>query len=137
MIRVKCIWFLAVILPAAVQAETRWLRLRTDHFEMYSSASEGSARETLRNFEQVRSFFQDATHRTSNVQGRVFIVGFNSEKEYAPYRFNEFATAYYHAGADRDYIVMSKVGFDTFPVAVHEYVHLVVRHAELNFPPWL
>jgi hypothetical protein len=59
-------------------------------------------------------------------------VGFNSEKEYTPYRINEFAAAYYFRGAGRDYIVMSKVGYDTFPTAVHEYVHLVVQHLGLN-----
>ena len=64
-------------------------------------------------------------------------MGFNSEKDYAPYRLNDFAVAYYHPGADRDYIVMSKVGIETFPTAVHEYVHLIVRHANLNYPPWL
>jgi hypothetical protein len=63
-------------------------------------------------------------------------VGFNSEKEYTPYRINEFAAAYYFPGAGRDYIVMSRVGYDTFPTAVHEYVHLVVQHLGLNFPPW-
>src|SRR5438046_10255581 len=111
MIRRKSLWLLAVMPAVVLPAQTRWLHLRTDHFEMYSSAGEGSARETLRNFEQVRSFFIDATPHASAAGARVFIVGFNSEKEYAPYRFNEFAQAYYHTGADRDYIVMRKVSF--------------------------
>src|SRR5262249_7639992 len=108
-------------------------------FEMFTTASEGNARETLRNFEQVRDFFHRALGSSAGPEKDqpVYIIAFNSEKEYAPYRFNDFATAYYHPGADRDYIVMSKAGYDLFPVAVHEYVHLVVRHGNLNFPPWL
>ncbi|MGA2590578.1 MAG: hypothetical protein ABSH32_11720 [Bryobacteraceae bacterium] len=67
----------------------------------------------------------------------VRLVVFGSQKEYEPYRINEFATAYYHQIADRDYIVMSHGGADTFPIAVHEYVHLLVRHFGLKLPPWL
>ena len=67
----------------------------------------------------------------------VYVVVFGSEKEYAPYRFNEFATAYYFGGADRDYIVMGRTGEQAAQIAVHEYVHLVARHAGLKFPPWL
>lgn len=111
--------------------------MRSENFEVYSSAGEGNTRETLRIFERVRSFFLQATKRSEGKEAPVYIVGFNSDKEYAPYRINEFAAAYYHPGADRDYIVMGRVGNETFPVAVHEYVHLVVRHAGLNFPPWL
>src|SRR5690349_20330448 len=32
---------------------------------------------------------------------------------------------------------MSRVRYDLFPTAVHEYVHLVVQHLNLKFPPWL
>jgi hypothetical protein len=67
----------------------------------------------------------------------VRIVAFGSKKDYEPYRFNEFASAYYHPGTERDYIVMSETGIDTFPIAVHEYMHLVMRHADLNFAPWM
>jgi len=64
-------------------------------------------------------------------------VVFGSEKEYVPYRINEFAAAYYFGGADRDYIVMGRTGEQAAQIAVHEYVHLVARHAGLKFPPWL
>src|SRR5579883_2466623 len=116
--------------------EPHWLRMRSANFEIYSSAGERATRDTLGHFEQVRSFFLQtlAKRMTSD---RVFIVAFGSKKEYEPYRFNEFATAFYHATADRDYIVLSEAGADVFPVAVHEYVHLVVRHLNLTLPPWL
>jgi Flp pilus assembly protein TadD len=127
----------AVFVCIPAPAETKWIHLRSENFEMFSSAGAGSARETLRNFEQVRTFFIQALKRNAQKDPPVYIVGFNSEKEYAPYRPSEFAAAHYHPGADRDYIVMSRVGYNLFPVAVHEYVHLVVQHAGFKFPPWL
>lgn len=125
-----------LLLAAGAGAETKWIRLQTEHFIMFSSAGEGNSRETLRNFEQVRAFFGELFGIDASKQPPVYIVAFNNEKEYAPYRPNEFAAAYYMAGADRDYIVMSKAGFDLFPIAAHEYIHLIVNHAGLRFPPW-
>src|SRR5579885_3163077 len=120
-------------------ADQRWTRMKSPNFEMYTTAGERSARDTLRYFEQVHSFFMqrmpDASARAK--QSPVQIVAFNSLKEYEPFRPNEFATAYYHSTAERDYIVMSHTGSETFPLAIHEYTHLVVRHANMKFPPWL
>ncbi len=128
--------FLLGSLPLLAKGEQKWLRLESEHFELYSSAGERTARETLRNFEQVRGFFREAIPNATP-DSKVYLVEFSSEKEYTPYRMNDFAIAYYRAGADRDYIVMGRPGPDAFPVAVHEYAHLVVRHLGFNFPPWL
>src|SRR5580693_5257755 len=85
--------FLIVGLRAA---ETRWIKLRSANFDMYTTASERSARETLKYFEQVRSFFQQGMGNIPGKQLPVRIVAFNSKKEYEPYRLNNFATAFYH-----------------------------------------
>jgi tetratricopeptide (TPR) repeat protein len=118
-------------------AETRWIRIASANFDMYTTAGERSAKATLQYFEQVRSFFAQTMPHSLEESVRVRIVAFNSVKEYEPYRLNEFATAYYHATADHDYIVMSHTGAETFPTAIHEYVHLVVQHSKLKLPPWL
>jgi tetratricopeptide (TPR) repeat protein len=118
-------------------ADARWIKLKSAHFEMYSSASERNARETLKYFEQVRSFFQQGM---GNIPGKalpVRIIAFNSQKEYEPYSLNNFATAFYSGTPTVDNIVMSSAGVDAFPVAVHEYVHLVTRHMVMKLPPWL
>ena len=88
--------------------------MTSSNFEMYTTAGERSARDTLRYFEQARSFF---TQTMPNLQkeSAVRIVAFSSVKEYEPYRFNDYATAYYHPTADRDYIVMSHTGAKLFP----------------------
>ena len=111
--------------------------MQSANFEMYSSAGDKSTRETLKYFEQVRGFFTQAMPSALDSPLPVRIVAFASRKEYDPYRINEFATAYYQGTAERDYIVLSETGEATFPTAVHEYFHLVARHANLNLPPWL
>ena len=95
------------------------MKLKSAHFEIFTTASEKDARETLRYFEQVRSFFQQGMGEVVGHARPVRIVAFGSKKEYEPYRLNSFANAYYHATPTTDDIVLSETGFDVFPVAVH------------------
>ena len=111
--------------------------MQSPNFDAYSSAGERDTRDELRNFERVRDFFLQVNQREIPKPVPVYVVVFGSEKEYAPYRFNESAIAYYFGGTDRDYIVMGRTGDEAARIAVHEYVHLVARHAGLRFPPWL
>jgi Flp pilus assembly protein TadD len=111
--------------------------MQSANFEMYSSAGEKSTRETLAYFEQVRGIFAQAMVKAVEKPLPVRIVAFGSRKEYERYRINDFASAYYQGTAERDYIVLSETGAETFPTAVHEYFHLFARHAQLNLPPWL
>lgn len=114
-----------------------WIRVNSTNFELYTSSSDRRAREILTYFEQVRglalkrfpNFLQDPLP--------VRLIAFSSDKEYKPYKLNGFAAAYYLPDHERDYIVMSNVGEDVFPVAAHEYMHLLVKHAKLNLPVWL
>jgi tetratricopeptide (TPR) repeat protein len=126
-----------LVLNFATAADVRWVRMQSANFDVYSTASEKSARETLQLFERVRNFFEQASGRAAQRSAPVRIIAFASKKEYEPYRPNDFAAAYYREIAGRDYVVMSSTSAETFPVAVHEYVHLVARHARLDFPPWL
>ena len=126
-----------LLLTTPLSAENKWIRLPSANFEMYTSANPRAARDTVREFEQVRGFFLQAFGGPPAKPVPVRLVAFGSASEYLPYRPNEFASAFYHPGADRDYIVMGHAGADVFPTAVHEYVHLLVRHANLTFPPWL
>jgi tetratricopeptide (TPR) repeat protein len=134
---VTTVTLLAALACPSHAAEPRWNRLRTDNFELYSSASPRSARDTIRMFEQVRGFFERALGGGPAKPLPVRLVAFGSPKEFEPYKINDYAIAFYGQTADRDYIVMSRSGSEIFPVAVHEYVHLLVRHAGLKLPPWL
>ena len=128
-----------VLLAAAAPAfsKQRWVKITSPNFEMFTSAGEGDGRRTILHFEQIRSFFLETVKSRKPTPLPVRIIAFRSRKEYEPYRPNEFASAYYQSGHDRDYIVMSKISSDTRPIAIHEYVHLLVRHEGLTMPPWL
>jgi tetratricopeptide (TPR) repeat protein len=127
----------AVFIGSAFGADPRWIRMPSDDFEIYSSAGEGDTRLALQYFERVRAFFEQALGGSPQKADPVRIIIFNSKKEYEPYRPNEFASAFYTQVAGRDYIVLSGANADVFPVAVHEYVHLVAQHGGLSLPPWL
>jgi hypothetical protein len=68
--------------------------MQSPNFEAYSGAGERETRDTLRYFEQIRDFFLQRNNHPPDKPLPVFVVIFANEKEYAPYRFNQFATAY-------------------------------------------
>lgn len=118
-------------------ADPKWIRMKSEHFEMYSTAGERATRDTLKSFEQVHDFFHEQMHMEDLNPAPVRLVVFNSDKEYGPYRPNEGAIAFYSPGMESDTIVMSHTGLEAQHTAVHEYTHLVISHAGLKFPPWL
>ena len=123
---------------AAVAAEPKWLHVPSTDFEIFSTAGESDTRGVLQHFERVRSFFAPNVPQDVKLHAEpVRVIVFGSKKEYEQYRPNAFAEAFYTQIAGRDYIVLGGVGDDVFPIAVHEYVHLVVQHAGLTLPPWL
>src|SRR5271170_6500263 len=136
--RIAIVGLIGIALSAhSVGAEPHWIRIQSPNFEIYSTASEGATRDTLRQFEQARAFFFSALPLKDAKPLPVRIVQFSSDKEYLPYRINEVATAYYKPGAERDMIVMSHGGVEHLPTSIHEYTHLVMRHAGFDLPPWL
>lgn len=118
-------------------AADQWVKLSTPHFELYTTAGEKKGREAILYFEQVRSFFLEASASKRVSEFPVRIVAFRGEKQYQPYRLNEFATAYYSRSRTRDYIVMQDISSEHYPVAIHEYTHLIIEHTGLKPPPWL
>jgi tetratricopeptide (TPR) repeat protein len=122
------------VLPAT--AESKWTFVRSANFELYSTAGPKEARKTIEAFEQIRDFFlQNRSAPPFKIP--VTIIAFKNRKEYAPYSARDTSAAYYQSTELRDFIVMSGTGVDQFPVAVHEYIHLLVRHSELKLPVWL
>lgn len=128
---------LLLISTSGLAAEERWLRLATPHFEIFTPGSEGAARRTLSRFEQIRAFFLELLKLESRSSQPIRIIAFSDPKQYEPFRPNQTSTAYYLAAHDRDYIVLADVGKTSQSTAVHEYVHLLVRHSRSQFPPWL
>ncbi|MGA2182530.1 MAG: tetratricopeptide repeat protein [Bryobacteraceae bacterium] len=131
------LFLVASISGGSTRGAEQWLRLTTPHFEMFTTASEKKGREAVLYFETVRQFFIDVGMVKRPMNTPVRIVAFRNEKEYRPYAPNEAAMAFYAGGLDRDFIVMSEIGSERYPAAVHEYVHLIVKHTGLTLPLWM
>ena len=130
-VRLTRLWAILVLLLAVPPSYSapQWIKVTSPNFEMFTSAGEGAAKRTLQDFEQIRSFFIEVTQAKSAPPLPVRIIAVRSRKEFEPYRARESSSAYYLSGRERDYIVMGKIGADTRPIAIHEYIHLLVRHS--------
>ena len=80
--------------------QPKWITMQNENFHVYSSASERDTRTALNQLERVRGFFTQLTGSLSGKSAPVSVVIFGSEKEYQPYRLNNFATAYYSSQSD-------------------------------------
>ena len=125
------------IASSAAAAEREWTKIATPSFELYTNGGEGAGRRTLLYFEQIRSFFRQAMNASEDDGEPIRIIGFRGGKDYEPYRPNETASAFYLGGYDRDYIVIGNISAESQQTAVHEYVHLLVKHSQMKLPPWL
>jgi Flp pilus assembly protein TadD len=120
----------------ALYAE-QWLRIGSTHFELFTTAGEKKGREAVLYFEQVHSLFDKISGTGKRSKIPIRIIAFQSEKQYNPYRLSQSADAFYARGAGRDYIVMKSVAPEDYPIALHEYFHLIVEHSALHLPLWL
>jgi Flp pilus assembly protein TadD len=129
----------AILLAAALPARAadRWLRLATSNFELYTSADENAGRDTILYFEQVRGFFIKASPVRFPTGFPVRIIVFKNREEFSRDSANPSEIAYYAPGVKRDYIVMADASLESYRIAVHEYMHLIIRHSGLHIPVWL
>jgi tetratricopeptide (TPR) repeat protein len=129
--------FLLALLSLPALAQDHWIRVTTTHFEMYTTSEEKKAREAILHFERVREFFIQASPVKPPGEFPTRIVAFRDAQVmhiYSPYAA---AVAYYAPGPLRDSIVMQDPSPASYPVTIHEYVHLVIRHSGLHIPTWL
>jgi len=117
------------LLAPGLRAAGTWTYASSAHFEVYTTGGEARARDALLYFERAHAFFRSYLKLTSVQSRPTRLIVFSNEKEYVPYRPNEFATAYYQSGPDGDNIVMQSLEQSSLTVVVHEYVHLVIRHS--------
>lgn len=134
--RLAAAWLL-LAWAAAPAADPAWVRLRSAHFELYTTAGERTGRQAILYFEQVRGFFEKFSGMKPKDDVEIRIIVFHSEQEFRRYRPNDFASAFYQPARDRDYIVLRQMESGRDPTVVHEYVHLLVKHAGGELPVWL
>jgi tetratricopeptide (TPR) repeat protein len=128
---------LCLVLAAPLHAAADWTHAANGHFEIFTTAGAGSAREILVQFDRIRAFFADHLQLTPPPGRLVRLIVFSSAREFRPYRINDAVVAYYRPGPDRDYIVMHPLGRSSHAVMVHEYVHLILTRAGGRYPLWL
>ncbi|MBI2681556.1 MAG: hypothetical protein HYX25_11200 [Candidatus Solibacter usitatus] len=126
-----------LLAPAALPAAEQWIKIKSSHFELYTTAGEKKGREAILYFEQVRDFFSKIlVEKKSSAGAPLRLIAFRSEKEYKPFQPNEGAVAFFLPGYDRDYIVMQSIAAEHYPVAVHEFIHMLVKRSGVEVPIW-
>ena len=137
--RIQGLFLVSVLAVAAgtAVAAPNWVRIESPHFELVTNAGERSGRRTILYFEQVRDFFLKTGNLGEVPSFPVRIIRFRSRKEFEAYRPYKVAAAYYMSSPKRDLIVMGTSDRQTKNAAVHEYVHLLVKHSEAELPVWL
>ena len=137
--RIQRLFLVSVLAVAAgtAVAAPNWIRIESPHFELFTNAGERSGRRTVVYFEQVRDFFLKTGNVGKVPSSPVRIIRFRSRKEFEPYRPFKVAAAYYMSSPKQDLIVMGTSDRQTKNVAVHEYVHLLVKHSGAEVPVWL
>jgi hypothetical protein len=133
----KKLFVFSLLAASTAFAQSRWIRERSENFEIYSDASEASTREALRNLELGRAFLLQATGANMGRQEPTYVIAFKSDAEYAPYRPTEASTAFYLNGADRDLVVIGGLHPDGLQAAAGAYGQLAVRQLGLGLPVWL
>lgn len=118
-------------------AQREWTAASTGNFELLTTGGARKARAGIQHFEEIRDFFVSKLKIDPKLRQKVRLVAFDSPEEWKRYRPNEVAAAFYLSGADRDTIAMESLRGEVYPVAVHEFVHLLLRHSGGNFPLWL
>lgn len=128
--------FIVAVLSLSASAADKWLRVKSENFEILSTAGDRRAKEVLTDFERVYNFFEQSVQRSIKPDVPMRIIHFRNEKEYIPYRPSEVAAAFYMPGPDADYVVMHGSGDSR--IAIHEFVHLLVKHSyKTALPVWL
>jgi tetratricopeptide (TPR) repeat protein len=128
-----------ILFAAAVPAlaADQWVRVTAPEFELFTSAGEKKGKDTIRHFEQVREFFLKASPVRGPIDFPVQIVEFGSDEQYQPFRPDTGTAAYFFGTPGRDYIVLGPQASGNYPVSIHEYMHLIIRHSGLRIPVWL
>jgi tetratricopeptide (TPR) repeat protein len=128
---------LCLALIAVPRAAEKWTYASSAHFEVYATGGDSQARDALTHFERVHAFFTEFLKISPLQTKPTRLIVFSGDKQFAPYRLNEAAVAYYLPGPDRDFIVMKDLDVDAYPIVVHEYAHLIIRASGGKYPVWL
>lgn len=128
------------------RAAEHWIVGRTEHFEMYSSASEADSRHMLVSLEQFRANFLALFPLRGASEPRTTVVLFGSDSAFRAYKplyegKPKDVAGYFIPGADEVAIALTSEEPDSeadpAEVIYHEYVHLLLDVRDAHYPLWL
>ncbi len=128
------------------RAAEHWIVGRTEHFEMYSSASEADSRHMLVSLEQFRANFLALFPLRGASEPRTTVVLFGSDSAFRAYKplyegKPKDVAGYFIPGTDEVAIALSSDTpdreSDPAEVIYHEYVHLLLDVRDAHYPLWL
>jgi tetratricopeptide (TPR) repeat protein len=142
--RFACLVVAFALLSASVaDAESRWTRLRSDHFVFVGDASERDIRDVALHLEQFRDVLSRVLPPaavTTTVPTVVFV--FQSDASLTPYKptfeGKPVALAGFFSGwTDRNFIAINAAAEQSaLQVVFHEYAHFLVQNTSGRLPAW-
>jgi hypothetical protein len=145
--RLRGLLALAAISLAAISASARdqWLYANTGHFEVFTNARAGEARQLVARLEAFRENFLRVFHGAPFREPRVTVVIFDDQSDFLPYKPlykgkpKENLAGVFQGFPDEAVIALTtERDLDqTIPVIFHEYVHMLMHARGFRLPPWL
>lgn len=138
--------FALLSLLATEAAAAGWIRARTEHFDLYSAASEDESRRYLNELERFHAAFHRLFGWTPTGGPRVTVVMFDSGRQFQPFQplykgRPRNVAGFYRRGADGDFIALSaeaqEWGGSDDNVILHECVHRMFEDQGFKLPLWL
>lgn len=125
--------------------ERPWIRLVSDRFVIYSSASEEKTRGVAADAETLATALMRTNDRFAAARNKATVFIFDRRRDSQPYfdllfaRENVKATGAYvrHDGGGTMFIDASRVGNGIERTAMHELVHDLLRQTESTLPLWV
>ena len=134
---------LAVLCSSAAAAESRWTRLRSEHFIFVGETSERALRDVAQNLERFREVLSrilPPSAVATPIPTVVFV--FQNDSSLTPYkptfRGKPVELAGFFSGwTDRNMIAISAAAQQSsLRVVFHEYAHFLVQNTSGRLPPW-
>jgi tetratricopeptide (TPR) repeat protein len=139
-------WLLLILSVAPADAET-WVEVRSPYFTVVTDASEKQGRSIAAQFERMRALFQDMYPDLDfDPETPVIVLAMKSQKVFQTLQPRAYLTkenlelrGWFLGDSGKKYILMrlGGKGGDQFPVAYHEYTHLLMEEVSDTTPLWL
>lgn len=122
---------------AAAAGGRVWLRAADGEVELITTAGAEPARTAMAEIGALRRALAEAAPWLVRNPGRLRIVAFSGEEEFAQFRVNAHSPAWFVGGPGWSAIVMGRLDRDAMPALRHEFVHHLLRSAGCRLPLWL